>query len=433
MTAEAGREVLDRLVTAGFTAAEVYVKRGRSRRFEVDGSSESTLEAEEAGWAVRAARGAGSFFFACSGTPVPLERWPEPLEGAPLTLPAAAAIDGWSEPPEVAEPLLGEDEGRRLLRRLTADVERRLPRAALHQAVLEDGAAEVSISNHLGVAVGHRGRFAALRLEARAALAAGAAPATLVLAERSVRGFPLDALADRLIDLLAVRSGGEIGSTPGAEMVLAPEVGARLLAPIGAAFVDRTPGEVAALLAQRAGRVAAAEVSLIDDGRHPRGAVAAPVDGEGVPTGKRILIEDGRVADTILPWQRGGAAVGCRARAGWRDLPRVAASHLFVAPREDVSPASLIEDLPHGFYLLDAGAGGSYDLAAERFSLPVWGFRIAAGRPLHPIGEARLVGDPRRWLEGVCGVARDLRFAPLGPMIGAPSLRVRGLTLQQNG
>jgi predicted Zn-dependent protease len=145
------------------------------------------------------------------------------------------------------------------------------------------------------------------------------------------------------------------------------------------------------------------------------------------------LIEDGRLGATILPWERSGAPLGCRARAGWRDLPRVAPSHCFIAPRMEVAPASLVEDLADGFYLLDAADGGSCDLAAGRFSLPVWGFRISAGRPLHPLGEARLVGDPRRLLHAVCGVARDLRFVALGAMIGAPSLLVRGLALRAVG
>jgi predicted Zn-dependent protease len=151
-----------------------------------------------------------------------------------------------------------------------------------------------------------------------------------------------------------------------------------------------------------------------------------------VPTGARLLIDGGRLADTVLPWERSGRALGSRARPGWRDLPRVALSHCFVMPRDEVAPASLVSELAQGFYLLDAGEGGSYDLAGGSFSLPVWGYRIAHGRPLHPLGETRLVGDPRRLLHAVCGVARDLRFVPLWAMIGAPSLLVRGLALRQD-
>jgi len=105
-------------------------------------------------------------------------------------------------------------------------------------------------------------------------------------------------------------------------------------------------------------------------------------------------------------------------------------SQCWVAPDDAVTPASLVGDLADGFYLLDAGDGRSYDLAGGFFSLPVFGFRIASGRPLHPLGPASLVGDPRRLLHAVCGIASDLRFDPLDARIGAPSLLVRGLTLR---
>ena len=375
---------------------------------------------------------ASSFFFAAAGSPRTLEAWPAAVEGAPLELPAPAPLEDWSEPPELGESLLSEDEGWRLLRQVAADLERRLPDAALH-AELEDGASEVRIWNHHGLDTGHRGRLASLRLEARTP-AAGASSVMLELVERSARRLPFSALADRVVDLLAVRGTGSLGEgAESADMVLAPEVGARLLAPIAAAFVDQPRETVAALLdLGDEADAGSSEVTLVDDGRYPRGPIPVPIDGEGVPTGARVLVDRGRLGETVLPWERSGRAIGSRARPGWRDLPRVALSHCFVVPRDEVAPSSLVSELVDGFYLLDAGDGGSYDLAGGSFSLPVWGFRIVGGRPLHPLGKTRLVGDPRRLLRAVCGVARDLRFVPLRAMIGSPSLLVRGLALRQD-
>jgi predicted Zn-dependent protease len=438
---DAGAEVLERLLAEGRSRAEVYAKRGRSRRFELlsgdpfAGSAratETTIAAEEAGWSARAGDDRGSFFFASAGSPRPLDQWPAPVEGAPLELPPPSPIEDWTEPPETGEALVSEDEGWRLLRQVAADLERRLPGAALH-AELEDGASEVHIWNHRGLDVGHRGRFAALRLEARMPSASGGPTVTLELVERTARRLPFAALADRLVDLLAVRGPGSLGDGAPSDMVLAPEVGARLLAPIAAAFVDQSPETVAAMLdLDAATTVASTAVTLIDDGRCARGPMPAPVDGEGVPTGARLLLDAGRLGETILPWERSGRAIGSRARAGWRDLPKVALSHCFVMPRDEVAPASLLGEIEEGFYLLDVGEGGSYDLGGGSFSLPVWGFRIARGRPLHPLGSTSLVGDPRRLLHAVRGVARDLRFVPLRAMIGSPSLLVRGLALRQD-
>jgi predicted Zn-dependent protease len=448
---DSGREVIERLQAEGFTAAEVYVKRGRSRRFQWTrgstalvaataggggadpaGAGEATsitVSAEEAGWSVRAGAGRSSFFYAATGSPRPLDHWPAALEAERLELPPASSTVGWIEPPEIAEPLVPEDDGWRLLRRVCDEVARRLPEVVL-DATLEDGSSEVRIWNHHGVDAGHRGRFGSLRLEARTLSAASAVAATLHLADRSARRLALDGVADRLADLVAVRGVGSIGGGGGADLVLAPEVGARLLAPIARAFVDRPRDALAEVLELRDGdRAGSAALTLIDDGRFAGGLLPAPVDAEGVPAGRRVLIDAGRLADTVLPWDRSGQAVGCRARPSWRDPPRASLSQCWLAPDGAVTPASLVADLADGFYLLDAGEGGSYDLAAGFFSLPVFGFRIAAGRPIHPLGEASLVGDPRRLLHAVCGVAADLRFDPLDARIGAPTLLVRGLTL----
>jgi PmbA protein len=156
-------------------------------------------------------------------------------------------------------------------------------------------------------------------------------------------------LADRVVDLLAVRGRGAIEGAEDADVVLAPEVAARLLAPLATLFSDRSPDEVTSMLELREGAVSSSEVTLYDDGRLPRGALGAPFDGEGVPTGERVLIEGGRLCGTILPWDRSSPAIGCRARAGWRDLPRVGASHFYLAPRSEVAPSSLVEDLVDGF------------------------------------------------------------------------------------
>jgi predicted Zn-dependent protease len=441
LTLEVAREVLDRLLGRGCSAVEVYVKRGRSRRFELEcgdapagvpRSTETTIAAEEAGWAVRADAFGSSFFFAASGPPRPLDAWPAGESGAALDLPRPAAIDGWREPPDIAESLIGEDEGWRALRQVAADVMRRLPRATLSM-LLEDGSSEIHIANHHGIDVAHRGRVASLRLEARAPVEGAATLITLNLAERAARRLPFAGLADRVVDQLAVRAPGSIGGDAGGDMVVAPEVAARLLAPIASLFVNRPREAVAAALAvDEGGAVGPAAVTIVDDGRDARGLLPAPVDGEGLPNGARLLVDRGRLGETVLPWERSGVLLGSRHRAGWRDLPRVSLSQCFLAPNDAVSPGSLVEDLADGFYLLDASGFGSYDLAGGFFSLPVWGFRIRNGRPLHPLGDVSLVGDPRRLLDAVSGVARDLRFVPMGALYGAPTLLLRGFSLRQD-
>ena len=79
--------VLNDLLARGWSEVEVFWKIGRTRRFDFEQESESTLSSDESGWAVRAGRTGASIFFAASGEPTVESAWPEAREGT-LRLPA---------------------------------------------------------------------------------------------------------------------------------------------------------------------------------------------------------------------------------------------------------------------------------------------------------------------------------------------------------
>ena len=93
-------------------------------------------------------------------------------------------------------------------------------------------------------------------------------------------------------------------------------------------------------------------------------------------------------------------------------------------------PAALVAALDRGCYLLDADGPGEFDLAGDRFALPVCGFHLAAGSARQPLAGGWLCGSVSALLRGVTGVARDLTFFPLGGMVGSPTLRVAGLEVR---
>lgn len=427
-----GKRLLQELRDGGWEQVEIFHKRGRMRRFELSLGVETWSATAESGWALRAGRGRRSLFLAAAGSPELPQTWPEAGEGS-LCLPEPRPCGDWHEPAANSVPLLGEGEGRRRLRSLASAVVRAVPGARVVSAVLEDGSSEVEMCSSLGLQVAYRKRIASLRVEA---LGSGArAPALcFLLHAATARDVPWEKVSSRLEDLLALRSQGVAQASGGGhEMVLAPEVAAVLLARVGRCFVGTSRRQVAEALRLRDGRVAAAGVDVLDDGRLCGGALNAPVDGEGVPTGIRTLIEDGRPGETIRAWNHPGTTspVGCRSRPGWRDLPALGPTHLFLAPVLDVSAADLLQDLERGYYIVDAQIG-DLETASPlgRFAVPVWGFQVAKGRAQSPIGGVRLVGDLGSLLHAVTGRARDLRFLAHGDaMFGSPSLRVTGLEL----
>jgi predicted Zn-dependent protease len=426
-------EVLRALLRRHLTDAEVYVKRGRSRRLERTPVTETASISQERAWAVRAGNRRGSFFAAATGDLTPGEPWPEPIAGQSLELPEPAEVPAWTVPSDFDTPLIGEREGLRLLESLGRELENELPGARTLRAALEDGSSEAELANSRGLRASTRHRIATLYIEA-AGPGSPAPTASLYVATREPRRFHPTALARRLADRLAVSASGAAPERDSGEFLLAPIVVAHLLAGILPLLVGPGPG--ARLLGAR-GRFGSDRVTLIDNGRLPGGASESPVDGEGVATREVVLVEDGIFRQPLLAWWQEGAAdgepSGCTRRAGWRDLPLPGPTHLYLKPELRTSVASLLGSVAQGYYLIDVTGPGRFDLAADRFSLPVCGFAVQSGRASAPVAGSLLSGAIGAFLKGVVGVGRDLTFHPLDGMIGSPTVLAIGLELLGGG
>ncbi len=401
-------EVLRDLLRRGLTEAEVMRKRGRSRRLVLELDGESAAVSQEAAWAVRASSRRASFFAAGAGE-LPAAAgsggadgsggpggWPEPT-GRPFRLPEPETAPPWAEPADFETPLIGESEGLRLLAGLGRELAAELPGSRLLHAALEDGSSEGELASSRGLRVRFRRRLSTLRLEA-AGPGRPAASAALYLAAREARHFQPAALARRLADRLslvargapprqAAAAGGPAGS---GILLLAPPVGAALLAGLLPLLVG--PGAVArvAPLRDRRGRIGGERLTIADNGRLAGGALECP----------------------------------------GRDLPTPGPTHLYVKPDPRQAVAGLLGDIAAGHYLLDTTGPLRCDPAGDAFALPVCGFSVESGRASAPIAGAWLCGTSAALLKGIAAVARDLSFLPLDGMIGSPTLLVKGLELR---
>lgn len=433
-------DVLAGLARAGFEEAEVYAKRGRSRRVVHAPGTRAAGFHEERGWAVRASTRRASLFAAGTGAPPPDGPWPEP-DGRPLRLPDPAAAGRrapWREPPELEAPLAGEAEGDRLLAAIGEELARELPGARLVAATLEDGSSESRIASSRGVEARWRSRVAVLHLEA----VLPPAVVVLDLAARSARGFAPGAVARRLADRLAVAAAGPpagFAARDRGELVLAPPLAARLLAALVPYLVGPRAADRVAALRDRRGRIGSPALTVLDDGRLTGGLLEAPVDGEGLATRAVPLVEEGVFRQPLLAWHeaRGGDArhgdarpTGCSRRPSWRDLPRPGPTHLYLASAPAVPAADLLAALARGYYLLDAAGPVTLDLDENVFSVPVAGYAIQSGRAVAPAGGLVLAGPVGALLRGVQAVARDLSFVPADGLVGAPTVLVTGLELR---
>ncbi len=406
---------------------EVFEKRGRSRRFERQGERESASHAVEEGWAVRAGDRTRSIFFAATGAPDVPGAWPDPTPH-PLLLPSPQEVERWEEPEELALPLATEAEAWRFLDGLAGGVVRARPAARLLAARLEEGSSESVLLSSRGVRARIRSRAAALRCE----LQEGARRVVLEVADRALQKLDGEALAERLAARLRALATDAAGRANPAEMILAAPLAARLVEALAPWFGGRSAAARWAGLANGAGRIAAETVTLLDDGRIPGGLLAAPTDGEGMPCRRVELVAQGRFVGPLLAWWEGQPSSGCARRASYRDLPRRAPTHCWIAPGA-VPRSALVESVASGVLLLDAEGGVRLDPATASFSVPVSGFEIADGRIEGPLGPRILAGSLGELLRGIAVVGSELDFVPGDGLFGAPPLLVRGLTLAPGG
>jgi len=425
--------LLAELTRRGLSTAEVFEKRGRSRRFARQASSAPAVAARtsgasavEEGWALRAGDRRRSLFHAATGRVEPAIHLEEPSPH-PLLLPQPPepdAADSWNAPPELDAPLATESEATALLAEIERELRRELPGSHLVTAVLEDGASESTLLSTHGLRAASRARAAYLRFEVeyreRRCRFEGA--------ERAARQFEPRALALRLVDrLCALEETPErpTGASGASAVLLAAPLAARLVQGLAPHFLGPAASPRLAALGPLS-----PVLTLIDDGRLASGVLVSPVDGEGLPCGRVVLVDRGRFVQPLLAWwEAGGTTVpGCARRASWRDLPRRAPTHFHVAP-STTAVAELVESVASGAYLLDAEGPLRIDAVSLAFEVAVSGLHLVAGRAVAPLGRVRLCGDLKSFLAGIQVLARDLLFVPGDGMFGAPSMLVHGLTV----
>ena len=433
--------LLAELVRRGYAAAEVYEKRGRSRGFERSLDHEISRVATEEGWSARAGDARRSLFVAGTGRPTRSVALPDASPNA-LLLAEPREIPAWREPADLLAPLATENEASSLLDGIARALLAEIPGARLVAASLLDGSSEAALVSSRGVRAAMRSRIAWLRLEAESA----GERLLFSAAEREARRFRPDAIARRLADrFAAVAAGARDGKVPGdAEFVLSAPLVARIVEALAPGFLGRTAETRLAPLLDGERRIAAAAVTLIDDGRFEgaardrTGLLAAATDGEGVATGAVTLVEEGRFVQPLCAWweesvPRGTRrSAGCSRRASWRDLPRRAPTHFYLAPGE-ARVRELVEGVADGAYLIEAEGAVTVDPRRWDLTVPVCGYRLVAGRAVAPLGRRILRAQVGTLLRGIRTLARDLTFVPGDGQFGAPTVVATGLVLSESG
>lgn len=215
-------------------------------------------------------------------------------------------------------------------------------------------------------------------------------------------------------------------------VVLDPQAATSFLGVLAGALSADAVQKGRSLFASLVDQVVASElVTLIDDGRWLEGASAAPFDDEGVATQRTTLVDRGVLRgflhNTHTATKGGAASTGNASRGGYRTVPGVSPSNLFVEPGS-TGPEDLLRQAGRAVYVQDVSGlhSGANPISGE-FSVGAVGLRVEDGALTEPLREMTIASTLLDVLKGIVVVGSDLRF--LGGGLGSPTLLVGEMTV----
>src|SRR5215470_11634911 len=184
----------------------------------------------------------------------------------------------------------------------------------------------------------------------------------------------------------------------------------------------------ASFLAGKLGqRIAGENVTIIDDGTIPGGFGTSPFDGEGIPTRRTIVIENGVLKSYLLNTytaKKLGLQTTGNASRGLAGTPGIGPGNYFLQPGAR-SPQQLISDVKEGLYVTEF-LGMGVNLVTGDYSRGASGLWVSGGEFAYPVEEITVAGNLKELFFNISEIASDLEFRGA---VAAPTLRVDGLTV----
>ena len=169
-------------------------------------------------------------------------------------------------------------------------------------------------------------------------------------------------------------------------------------------------------------------ISIIDCPHRKRGLRSKAFDGEGLPTRKIKLIDEGRLTQWIMESasarQLGLQPTGHASR-GVGGAPGVSVTNLHMG-NGSVSKADLIRDIKHGVYITELIGMGVNQVTGD-YSRGASGFLITDGEIGPPVSEITIAGNLKEMFKSLVA-ADDLeyRYSVNVPTLRADSMTVAG-------
>ena len=224
------------------------------------------------------------------------------------------------------------------------------------------------------------------------------------------------------------RLGAKKVETQKVPVIFEPRTARSLLDHIFDAIDGRSIYRSASFLAGKLGeKIAADNVTIIDDGTLPGLMGTSPFDDEGVPSRRTVVIENGVLRNYLLNsyaarklglHTTGNASRGVTGNAG-------ISNGNFYLEKGSQSQQDMIRGVKNGFFVTEL-IGQGVNIVTGDYSRGAAGIWIRDGELAFPVSEVTIASTLQEMLAGIVGIGDDLRFR--GSM-ESPTLMIREMTV----
>lgn len=173
--------------------------------------------------------------------------------------------------------------------------------------------------------------------------------------------------------------------------------------------------------------IASGAVTIVDDGTIPGALGSRPFDGEGLPTNKKLIVEDGVLRSYLLDCYSGkklGMASTGNASRSVGAPPGVGPANFYLVPGH-YSPQEIIGSVKAGLYVTEL-IGFGVNMITGDYSRGAAGLWIENGELAYPVEEVTIAGNLKEMFENIEMVGDDLEMRG---RIAAPTVKISHMTV----
>jgi PmbA protein len=159
----------------------------------------------------------------------------------------------------------------------------------------------------------------------------------------------------------------------------------------------------------------------------PGGFGTAPFDGEGIPTRRTVVIENGVLKSYVLNTytaKKLGLQTTANASRGLAGTPGIGPGNYFLQPGTR-TPQQIIGEIKDGLYVTEFLGHGA-NLVTGDYSRGASGLWISGGDLAFPVEEITVAGNLKEMFLNISEIANDLEFRGA---VASPTIRIDGLTV----